>query len=71
VASASEKAPLDPIQGGRTGGLVVFAEKETKSHRAQINAMLKGSVLTETGCAVLCGNSLKFASADSRDICSR
>jgi YHS domain-containing protein len=42
IAGASEKAPLDPVQLGRTGGLVVFAEKETKSHRAQINVMLKG-----------------------------
>ena len=43
TAGASEKAPLAPVQVGRTDGLIVFAEKETKSqHRAQINVMLKG-----------------------------
>jgi YHS domain-containing protein len=42
MAGASEKAPLDPIQLGRTGGLIVFAEKETKAHRAQTKVMLKG-----------------------------
>jgi YHS domain-containing protein len=43
IAGASEKAPLAPVQVGRTDGLIVFAEKETKSqHRAQINVMLKG-----------------------------
>jgi YHS domain-containing protein len=43
IAGASEKAPLAPVQVGRTDGLIVFAEKETKpQHRAQINVMLKG-----------------------------
>ena len=43
IAGACEKAPLDPVQVGRTDGLIVFAEKETKSQqRAQINVMLKG-----------------------------
>ena len=41
IAGASEKSPLDPVQVGRTNGLIVFAEKETE-HRAQINVMLKG-----------------------------
>src|SRR6202007_2084134 len=43
IAGASEKALLNPVQLGTTGGLIVFAEKETKpQHRAQINVMLKG-----------------------------
>jgi len=43
IAVASEKAPLNPIQLGRTGGLIVFAEKETGTqHSAQINVMLRG-----------------------------
>jgi YHS domain-containing protein len=43
IAGASEKAPLDPVHVDRTNGLIVFAEKETKSqHPARINVMLKG-----------------------------
>ena len=43
TAGASEKAPLSPAQLGGTGGLIVFAEKETKpQHPAQFNVMLKG-----------------------------
>ena len=43
IAGASEKAPLNPAQHRRTGGLIVFAEKETApQHPARINVMLKG-----------------------------
>jgi hypothetical protein len=43
IADASEKAPLDPIQAGKTASVIVSAEKETNSHhRAKINVMLKG-----------------------------
>jgi len=43
MAGASERASLNPVQLGRTGSLIVFAEKETKpQHRSQINVMLKG-----------------------------
>ena len=41
LARASAKASLNPAQLGRTGGLLVFAENETK-HPAQFNVMLKG-----------------------------
>lgn len=40
MAIASERAPLDPVRFARTGGLIVYAEKETKSR--QISVMLKG-----------------------------
>jgi len=40
---ASEKALLIPVQLGRTGGLIVFAEKGTeRQYSAQINVMLRG-----------------------------
>ena len=43
IAGAAEKAPLAPVQLGRTDDWIVFAEKETKSqHPARINVMLKG-----------------------------
>jgi YHS domain-containing protein len=42
TASASEKAPFAPVQVRRTNGFIVFAEKETKSQRTEINVMLKG-----------------------------
>jgi YHS domain-containing protein len=43
LAVASEKEPLNPVQLGRTGGLIVFAEKETEpQHPAKINVMLRG-----------------------------
>jgi hypothetical protein len=43
VAGASERALLNPVQLGRTGGLIVFAENGTKPrHPARINVMLKG-----------------------------
>ena len=43
MAGAFEKAPLNPVQLGRTGSLIVFAENDTKpQHPARINVMLKG-----------------------------
>jgi len=43
IAVASEKAPLNPVQLARTGGLIVFAEKETETqHPSQVNVMLRG-----------------------------
>ena len=42
-AGASEKALLNPVQVGRTNGLIVLAENEKKSHhRVEVNVMLKG-----------------------------
>jgi YHS domain-containing protein len=42
-AGASEKALFNPIQVGRTSGLMVLAEKEKKSHHhVEVNVMLKG-----------------------------
>jgi YHS domain-containing protein len=43
IAVASEKAPLNPVQLARTGGLIIFAEKETGTqHPPQVNVMLRG-----------------------------
>ena len=43
MAGASERTSPNPIQLGRTGSLIVFAENETKpQHPARINVMLKG-----------------------------
>ena len=43
MAGASERALLNPVQLGRTGSLIVFAENDTKpQHPARVNVMLKG-----------------------------